>query len=79
MYSKQKIRQNSRALFVTAFVPYPAVAGRVVAKGLARSINITTTSDGATVVLTPHGASTALTVEIDVHGAWTVTDESTLQ
>ena len=74
LYSKQKIAQNSHALFVTVFVPYPVSAGRAVAEGSARAINITTSDDGATVVLTPYEASTSLIVKLDVHGAWNVTD-----
>lgn len=73
LYSKQKIAQNSQALFVTVFVPYPAIAGRAVAESLARGVTITTSDDGATVVLTPYEASTALIVKLDVHGAWNVT------
>ena len=73
LYSKQKIPQNSQALFVSVFVPYPAAAGRAAAEKVARSIDVTTSDDGATVVLTPHGAAVALTVKLDVHGAWNVT------
>ena len=72
VWSKQHIPENSRVLFVSVFVPYVAAGGRVAAKTIASDIGIKTAAEGATVTLTPQGARAALTVTLDVHGAWSV-------
>ena len=72
VWSKQRIPGNSRALFVSVFAPYVAAGGRAAARTVSSGIDIKTAGDGATVKLTPDGAKTALTVTLDVHGAWSV-------
>ena len=65
VWSKQRIPGNSRALFVSVFAPYVAAGGRAAARTVSSGIDIKTAGDGATV-------KTALTVTLDVHGAWSV-------
>ena len=72
LWSKQRIASNSRALFTSVFVPYPAAAGRAAAQTVAEGIDVVAAGDGVVVTLTPHGAATALTVSLDVHGNWSV-------
>ena len=72
VWSKQRIPENSRALFVSVFAPYTASGGRAAAKTIADGIAVKTVGDGATVTLTPQGAAAALTVTLDVHGVWDV-------
>ena len=54
------------------FVPYPAAAGRPAAQTVAKGIDVTLAGDGATMTLTPHGATVALKVALDTHGNWSV-------
>ena len=49
-----------------------AAGGRAAAKSIADGIAVKTAGDGATVKLPPDGAKAALTVTLDVHGAWSV-------
>lgn len=74
LWSKQRIPENSRALFVSVFVPYETAAGRAAARALAKSIGIDVAADSesATVKLTPHGSAQELTVALDIHGKWSV-------
>jgi hypothetical protein len=72
VWSKQRIPETSRALFVSVFAPYTATGGRAAAKAIADGIAVKTAGDGATVTLTPQGAAAALTVTLEVHGAWSV-------
>ena len=74
LWSKQKIAENSRALFVSVFAPYETAAGKSAAQALAKSIAIDVAADSAsaTVKLVPHGSAQELTVDLDIHGGWSV-------
>ena len=74
LWSKQKIAENSRALFVSVFAPYETAAGKSAAQALAKSIAIDVAADSAsaTVKLVPHGSAQELTVDLDIRGKWSV-------
>jgi hypothetical protein len=72
LWSKQRIPENSRALFVSVFSPYETAAGKLAAQALASSIHIDVApnSESATVKLTPHNSAHEVTVKLDIHGKW---------